>query len=144
MNHRWPGAERYPQLEKDRPISLEPLEIGWPFQRLSLREYGIPIAGPLPKEFVDPVNPDDLRRSVAVVTREWQQALREDPTWLPWAREAFPFIVLTLCRCLYSLAKGGVASKPRAGRWMQERLAPRWSETQAVQVMRNSTVCWRC
>ena len=48
--------------------------------------------------------------------------------WLAWMRrrEAQAFVVLTLCRLLYALESGAVASKPGAARWAQQALDPRW------------------
>jgi hypothetical protein len=37
------------------------------------------------------------------------------------------FVVLTLCRFLYTLDSGTVASKPVAARWAQEALGQRWA-----------------
>ena len=53
---------------------------------------------------------------------------RTDPGWLGWLREpgSQAFVTLTLCRLLYTLATGGVASKPGAARWAQQALEPRW------------------
>jgi hypothetical protein len=49
---------------------------------------------------------------------------------LDWARPRayFAFVVATLCRLLYTLETGGVASKPAATRWAQETLGSRWSD----------------
>jgi hypothetical protein len=36
-------------------------------------------------------------------------------------------VVVTLCRLLYTLETGAVASKSRAARWAQQALGPRWN-----------------
>jgi hypothetical protein len=36
-------------------------------------------------------------------------------------------VVLTLCRLLYTLETGSVASKPAATRWVERTLPSRWS-----------------
>jgi len=41
MNNKHSTKEKNPQIEKDRNLLLEPLEIGWAFQSYTLREYGI-------------------------------------------------------------------------------------------------------
>ena len=38
----------YPQIEKGTGLLRAPLEIGWAFQRYSLRECGVVVAGPEP------------------------------------------------------------------------------------------------
>jgi Domain of unknown function (DUF4111) len=36
-------------------------------------------------------------------------------------------VILTLCRLLYSLATGSVASKPRVAEWAQKELGEPWA-----------------
>jgi hypothetical protein len=129
LNHRFATDARYPQLETDRPLARAPLEIGWAFQRHSLREYAITVAGADPHTLVDPVDPHDMRVAIHAIAQMWVDAMRDDPLWLDWALErgAQAFVVLTLCRCLYALDQHTVASKPAAARWAQERLGERWS-----------------
>jgi hypothetical protein len=52
----------YPQVERDRPFFVEPLEPGWSLQRYSLRAHGLVIAGPEPRDLLGPVDPDEMRR----------------------------------------------------------------------------------
>jgi hypothetical protein len=130
LNHRFPNPDaRYPQLETERPLSREPLEIGWAFQRHSLREYGVVVTGADPRPMIDPVDPDDMRQAVHAVASMWVDAVRHDPLWLDWVleRKAQAFVVLTLCRCLYALDQHTIASKPAAARWARAQLGERWS-----------------
>jgi hypothetical protein len=48
---------------------------------------------------------------------------------LAWLRqrENQAFVVLTLCRLLYTLESGAVASKPGAARWAQQAVGQRWA-----------------
>jgi predicted nucleotidyltransferase len=120
----------YPQVERDRPFFVEPLEPGWSVQRYTLREHGVVIAGPAPRELLDPVNPDELRREGAIIVQTWLDQAVHDPTWLDWARPRpyFAFVVATLCRLLYTLKTGNVASKPAATRWAQQTLGNQWAD----------------
>jgi hypothetical protein len=45
-----------------------------------------------------------------------------------WRDQPFyrAYVVLTLCRILYSHGRGGVVSKPRAARWALRALPTRW------------------
>ncbi len=124
-----PGANAYPQVEKECDFTVEPLEMGWIFQCWTLREHGVVLSGPAPKELIPPLDPDEMRRAVTPIVGMWQRAAREDPTWLPWLRERQnqAFVVLTLCRLLYTLDRAEVASKPAAARWAQRTLGERWS-----------------
>jgi predicted nucleotidyltransferase len=123
-----PGA-RYPLLEKDRPLVMDQLESGWSVQCYTLREHGRAVAGPEPRALVDPVDPNRMRCAGAAVARMWLQEARVDPSWLTWLRRRYnqAFVVLTLCRLLYTLDSGAVASKPGAARWAREAVDRRWA-----------------
>ncbi|MCI0710372.1 MAG: DUF4111 domain-containing protein [Chloroflexi bacterium] len=124
-----PSEAKYPQIEKGTSLFREHLEPGWAMQRYVLREHGIVIAGPNPATLMRPVDPADIRRAIATITRTWLEQAHHDPSWLDWLRDrdAQTFVVLTLCRSLYMLEFGTVASKPAAARWAQQILDQRWS-----------------
>jgi hypothetical protein len=125
-----PTADRYPILEWPGFLVLEPLESGWPIQRYTLRESGVVVSGPDPRSLLDPVDPDDLRHASAVIVERWRDQAHSDPEWPAWLREPdnHRFVVLTLCRLLYTLETGSVASKPAAAHWAVRTLAARWGE----------------
>jgi hypothetical protein len=129
LRESFPTATHYPVLEWPGPLALAPLESGWPIQRYTLREYGVVVSGPHPRSLLDPVNPDDLRRASAVIVERWRDQAHRDSEWIVWLQEPanFTFVVLTLCRLLYTLATGSVASKPAAARWAESALPSRWS-----------------
>jgi hypothetical protein len=114
----------YPQVERDRPFFVEPLEPAWSVQRYTLRAHGVVIAGPEPRDLLDPVDPNEMRHEGATGAHTWLDQAEHDPTWLTWARPRpyFAFVVATLCRMLYTLETGDVASKPAATRWAQQAL----------------------
>jgi hypothetical protein len=125
-----PTAARYPVLEWPEPLVLGHLESGWPIWRDTLREYGIVVSGPDPRSLLDPVHPDDLRRASAAKLAEWHARAHADPEWVAGlrVRREHTYLVLTLCRLLYTLDTGAVASKPVAARWAARTCAARWSE----------------
>lgn len=129
LHHLTPTSARYPQVEKGTPLFTAPLEIGWIFQCYTLREHGVRIAGPDPRQLLDPIDPSDLRRAVPTIPDMWLEQARHDPSWLDWIRqrENQAFVVLTLCRLLHVLDKATVVSKPTAARWSQRVLDTRWS-----------------
>jgi Domain of unknown function (DUF4111) len=94
--------------------------------RWVLREYGVTLAGPNPKELVDEVDPDVLR---AKMREEAKDFLPEMLTWIkldsPWAQR---YAVTTLCRILCTLETGRVASKGASLLWARDNLDPRWKE----------------
>jgi hypothetical protein len=129
LNDTAPTAVKYPQIEKGTALFKASLEPGWAIQRYTLREHGIVIAGPGPRTLMYPVDPDDMRRAIATITRTWVDQAHHDPTWLDWLRDhdALAFVVLTLCRSLYTLEMGTVASKLHAARWTVQTLGQRWA-----------------
>ena len=114
-----PPDVRVPVIERGGRLALDPLESGWSVQRYTLREHGVALVGPPPATLIDPVDPDEMRRSGAAISATWQEQATGDPSWLDWLRPRRnqAFVVLTLCRLLYTLELGGVASKPAAARW---------------------------
>jgi hypothetical protein len=125
------AAARYPILYWPELLVLEPLESGWwPIQRDTLREHGVVVSGPDPRLLVDPVEPDELRRASAAKVADWHARAHGDPAWVAGlqVRREHTYVVLTLCRLLYTLDTGSVASKPVAARWAARTRASRWSE----------------
>ena len=101
-------------------------ESDWVIQRHILREQGVTVAGPSLQAWIDPVQPDELRRAVAGILREW---------WLPFIESSDPRLrrsdyqahaVLTMCRALHTLKSGAIVSKPAAARWAQRALGEPW------------------
>jgi len=125
------AAARYPILYWPDLLVLEPLESGWwPIQRATLREHGVVVSGPDPRLLVDPVQPDELRRASAAKVEDWYARAHGDSAWVAGlqVRREHTYVVLTLCRLLYTLDTGSVASKPVAARWAARTRAIRWSE----------------
>jgi hypothetical protein len=124
-----PTSARYPQIEKGTTLFKDALESGWIFQCYTLRERGVVVAGPDPRTLVDAIDPQNMRPAVAAISGLWLEQARHDPTWLAWLRprDHQVFVILTLCRMLYSLDIGMVASKPAAAQWAQKALGQPWA-----------------
>ncbi len=84
------------------------------------------VAGPAPQTLIDPILPDDLRRAVLAVLREWWSQQLHHPVWLH-SRLYQAFAILTMCRALYTLRYGSIVSKPVAARWAQTALGEPWT-----------------
>ena len=101
--------------------------------RWTLRERGVVLAGPEPRELLDPVPAGALRAEARTNLHEYANWARESrDRYLAGDRLAFsrwqqPYLVLSFCRMLYTLAAAEVASKPLAARWALEELDPRWA-----------------
>jgi hypothetical protein len=115
-----PSDTLYPSLNEAR-FYMGTHGSDWVIQCHILREHGIALAGPNPRDLIDPVAPDDLRRAMRALLREWWAPMLDDTTRLR-SPEYQAYAVLTMCRALYTLETGAVASKPVAARWVQAAL----------------------
>jgi hypothetical protein len=98
----------------------------WVIQRHVLREHGVALSGPPPSTLIDPVTPDDLRGAVRGILREWWEPLLLDHERL--SMDVYrAYAVLTMCRALYTLRHGAIASKPVSARWARAELGARWA-----------------
>lgn len=97
----------------------------WTLERHIIREQGIVVTGPAPQTLIDSAQPNDLRRAVLGILREWWLPMLRDPAWLH-SSEHQAYAILTMCRILYTLQYGTVVSKPVAARWAQETLGKQW------------------
>jgi Domain of unknown function (DUF4111) len=95
--------------------------------RWTLRERGIILAGPDPKEVLDRVDPEAIREKMRQLV---QTFLLDLATWIrldcvAWAQR---YAVATVCRMLYSIETGEIASKRASLVWAREHLDPAWHE----------------
>lgn len=94
--------------------------------RWQVREQGIALAGPPPTELIDPVPVEALRQEVLDTMRDWAASFLDAPERIA-TRWYQPFVVLSYCRMLHTLATGRIYSKPAGARWASGHLHPRWS-----------------
>jgi hypothetical protein len=94
--------------------------------RWVLRNHGVVLAGPDPKVLVEPVTEEVLGNEVRATMHEWAVVLRSAAAAMnnAWRQ---PYVVLSYCRMLHTLASGRVTSKLEAGNWAVSSLDPRWS-----------------
>jgi len=123
-----PADALHPRLDRGRDETLHMMRHGadWVVQRHLIRERGLTLLGPTPAMLVDPVSPDDLRRAMVELLPEWLAPMLENPPDVR-TRGYQSFIVLSICRVLYTLEHGEVASKSAAARWGEETLHARWT-----------------
>lgn len=92
--------------------------------RWTLREHGITLAGPEPRTFVAAVPPELLRARMVEYVEHFIPELLEWTSFdIAWAQR---YAVTALCRMLYTLRTGGVASKPAALEWGLASLGQEW------------------
>lgn len=92
--------------------------------RWILREHGVTLVGPHPRDLVDPVPPEVLREQA----RAGLATLADDVlAWCPpevaWCQR---YLVVQSSRSLYTVRTGQVASKRDALRWAMAHCDPRW------------------
>jgi hypothetical protein len=94
--------------------------------RSVLRERGVTLAGPDPRQLVEPIPAGALSAEARANLVTWMAPLAADP--LPLERRwRQVYTVLTVCRMLHTLTEDTVVSKLAAARWAQAALDPRWS-----------------
>jgi predicted nucleotidyltransferase len=93
------------------------------YVRWAFREHGIALDGPPPAELVDPVSPDVLREEARARLPEWVEWAESIERWNRWYG---PYLVLGLCRVLWTIEHGTVVSKQEAGERAIGELDPEW------------------
>ena len=123
-----PDGGRCPTVGSDWDFTLGRPGPTWVLDRWVTREHGVVVAGPDPRELIDPIGPAELRAAVlASMLGDWAGRLEPgaDLAWLR-PRNYQAFAVLTMCRDLYVLEHGVVVSKPAAAGWASRRLGRPW------------------
>jgi hypothetical protein len=120
-----PAHGPVPWLGTDGHFALERLGSDWVLQRWILREKGIVVSGPRLSDLIDPVSPDELREAVRSSLHEWWSPPFPSPERFQ-SGEYQAYAILTMCRSLYVLEHGRVASKPEAARWALKTLGEPW------------------
>jgi hypothetical protein len=122
-----PTITLHPNIERGmgERLKMAQHDVAWNIHRYVLRERGIVLAGPAPHTLIAPLTPDDLRRAMLPLLSGWATDLLNDPAQIK-QRGYQSYIVLSLCRILYTLDHGAVVSKPVAVRWAQQILDVRW------------------
>jgi hypothetical protein len=122
-----PACASFPTIGMGGRYGLKHKGIEHALQRHMLREHGIALAGPEPKAFIAPVDAAALKAETLAVLHGWWRSQVDDPVRLE-RRGYQAYAVLTMCRMLYTLETGAVASKPAAARWARPRIADRWRD----------------
>jgi predicted nucleotidyltransferase len=95
----------------------------WVLHRHVLREQGIVVVGPHPNTMIDPVSPQDILHAVAVgiVQNWWEGKVLQEPDRLHDDMYQASG-VLAMCRALFTLETGELASKKASAIWAQKVL----------------------
>ena len=109
----------------DWPFGLQTPGPVWVIERYIVREHGLTVFGPPPRDLIDLVTPDALRAATRTLLRDFWALQLDGPDWLR-TRDYQAFAILTMCRALHTLHTGQVVSKPDAAAWAQQHLAAPW------------------
>jgi len=99
----------------------------WIIQRHILREQAVTIAGAPLENSIDAIQSDDLKRAVIRLLNEWWSPMLENSAFIK-DDEYQAYAVLTMCRALFTLEHGSIASKPASARWARDALDESWTE----------------
>lgn len=122
-----PAHALHPNIERGPGERLKMLyhHSAWIIHHYIVRERGIPLAGPPPHTLIDPISPTDLRQAMRSMVPAWVAPILQNPAQIK-ARGSQAYIVLSLCRVLYTLHVGTVVSKRVAAQWAQQMLDAQW------------------
>jgi hypothetical protein len=137
LRHFDPVRALHLHLDRGREEHLHRMEIedahlsrawwgGWVLLRSVLWENGITLAGPDPKTLLEPVAPDELKEANLATLEEWIRPMLKDPVELENTGYQ-SYLVLTLCRILYTHDHGIIVPKQTAARRAQETLGEPWA-----------------
>ena len=127
---RFEPGSRHPTLGQGEALAWSEHGTNWILERWTLREHGVALLGPSPRALIDPIESEDLRAAVRTRLRDWADWADQpdDPDWrLPRRHKAY--VVETMCRALYTMARGELPSKERAVVWALQTLPEPWRST---------------
>ena len=124
----------WPMTNKDKFVVAHE-NVVWLINSYVLYTGGVVIAGPSLRTIIDPVQPEELKDAVLTLLRD---------VWTPWQSNADLFygdeyqsyVILTMCRALYTIKHGTVNSKRRSAEWAIANLDKKWT------YLINEAVAW--
>jgi Domain of unknown function (DUF4111) len=123
-----PAHPPQPNIERGlgEKLKWEPQGPWWLPHLAIVREKGIVLLGPPPHTLIDPVSSDDLRNVMHGVLNDYAKRILPQPGVIG-SRGYQSYIVLTMCRILYTIQHCSIASKKVAMRWAQSSLGNEWA-----------------
>lgn len=84
------------------------------------------MAGPDPRELIDPIPMDAFRREIRTTMHDWAKEILSDSYPMIYSTWGWSFVVLMYCRMLHSLYVGRIESKLMGARFGKVNFDPRW------------------
>ncbi|MEA2572842.1 MAG: hypothetical protein QOH93_140 [Chloroflexia bacterium] len=121
-------------ISPGEPFHVKEAGKDWAINWYVVREKGISLYGPSPKEIIDPITREEFIEIVVRQTMEWRDWIEQGDhkSWRP----SQAYAILTMCRALYAYRHGEQASKKQAALWAKREL-PEWS------TLINNALLWR-
>ncbi|MDO8753096.1 MAG: DUF4111 domain-containing protein [Anaerolineales bacterium] len=94
-------------------------ETHWVLARHLLRENGVIVYGPSPNDLIASVSANDIKQAILGFLNGWWFYVLDNPSRLE-SLEYQAYAALTMCRALYTLENGKIASKPVSAKWAQK------------------------
>ncbi len=116
-------ASQIVNISPGEPIHRMESRKEWMMNWYLTREKSIILFGPSPKTIIEPISKEEYIQSVKDHMKSWD-------TWVKNMRSRYAqatYVILTICRVLYTYKNGDQVSKIQAARWAQQEL-PEWSE----------------
>jgi hypothetical protein len=122
-----PSNNRHPHIDRGpgEKLHVTQHDADWTIQRYILRKRGITITGPDPKTLIATVSPSDLRLAVSEMMHNWFRYFLDERERIK-SRGYQSYIVLTMCRILYTYEHGEIVSKRVAAEWAEQNLDRKW------------------
>lgn len=124
-----PANNTHPHLDRGNGEKLHLMlhADDWIIQRHALYERGIILEGPDPRTLIEQPSTNEVKWAVIDVLPLWAAPLLQNPAQEIKPRGYQSFIVLSLCRMLYTLKHGAIVSKIVAAEWALKALNDKWS-----------------
>jgi predicted nucleotidyltransferase len=98
----------------------------WIINNFLLSKYGIALIGPDFKTLIEPIKMIDVQKAhVRDLHKEWEPKI-SDSTYLENSHYQ-SYLVLNLCRLIYNIIRGDIASKKVAAAWVKKEY-PQWKD----------------
>lgn len=97
----------------------------WLINNYLLYKHGIALIGPDFKKLVKPIDIKDVQKAcIRDLFTEWKPKIK-DPTYFNNSLHQ-SYVVLNLCRILYTVVCSEIASKKASSEWVKNKFTPEW------------------
>jgi predicted nucleotidyltransferase len=111
-------------ISPGEPFHFKGADNDWIINRYVIREKGITLFGPSPKTLIDPISKEVLKHAIQELMKEWSDWIKQIEIVSPINYQVY--MIMTMCRALYTFKTGDFVSKKQAMLWAKKEL-PEWS-----------------